>query len=197
MPDCSVDKDAPVAGEEIPLRADARRNLLRVLNAASELFSSEGGAVSMEAIAQHAGVGVGTIYRRFPTKAALGEAVLLDHFGEVYAQVRAAAEASTPDEAFSNALNALVVGASSRIDLKESLSAVGVEIYQAAAPVLDQIRNYLETLLTRAQKAGVIRLDVTIDDIVGLVSGACMAGTEIDGPSPLRLFALIADGLRV
>jgi AcrR family transcriptional regulator len=183
--------------DDSPLRADARRNLERVLAAAGELFASEGDAVSMEAIAKRAGVGVGTIYRRFPTKAALGEAVVVDHLRQMYAQVVVAAEATAPDEAFFAALHCLVVGASSKMDLKEALTAAGVEFHVAGEPVFDEIRNFIGSLLTRAQESGVVRHDVVIDDIVGLVSGACMAGTQLEGPSPLRLFALIADGLRV
>jgi AcrR family transcriptional regulator len=189
--------DVALFEEDSPLRADARRNLERVLAAAGELFASEGDAVSMEAIAKRAGVGVGTIYRRFPTKAALGEAVVLDHLRQMYAQVAAAAQASAPGEAFFAALHCLVVGASTKMDLKEALAAAGVEFHVAGEPVFDEIRDFIGSLLLRAQDSGVIRADVTIDDVVGLVSGACMAGTQLEGPSPLRLFALIADGLRV
>jgi AcrR family transcriptional regulator len=185
-----------VVDDETRLRADARRNLARVLEAASELFAAEGDGVSMEAIARRAGVGVGTIYRRFPTKKALGEAIIADHLGAVYREVAAAAQAVPVEGQFCAAVTVLVDRASTHIDLKETLGSAGVDFEAAAAPVFEEIRNFLATLLRHAQDAGSIRADVTIDDVVGLATGACMAGLEHGASSPMRLIGFALDGLR-
>jgi AcrR family transcriptional regulator len=184
--------------EETRLRADARRNLARVLEAASELFAAEGDGVSMEAIARRAGVGVGTIYRRFPTKKALGEAIIADHLGDVYEQVVAAADAVPAEEQFCTAVSVLVDRASTHLDLKETLASAGVDFEAATGPVFEKIRDFVGMLLTRAQDAKSIRADVTIDDVVGLATGACMAATnpEHGASSPARLIAFALDGLR-
>jgi AcrR family transcriptional regulator len=192
-----TDQDTVVA-DETRLRADARRNLALVLEAASELFAAEGDGVSMEAIAKRAGVGVGTIYRRFPTKKALGEAVVADHLSQVFEQVVAAADAVPAGEEFCAAVTVLVDTASAHLDLKETLASTGVDFEAAAGPVFEKIRDFVGTLLTRAQAAQSIRADVTIDDVVGLATGACMAGTDPQhgASSPTRLIAFALDGLR-
>ncbi len=190
-----ADQEALVA-DETPMRADARRNLALVLEAASELFAAEGDGVSMEAIARRAGVGVGTIYRRFPTKKALGGAIVADHLREVHREVVAAADAAPIEQQFCAAVTVLVARASTHIDLKEALAAAGVDFEAAAAPIFLEIREFVARLLERAQSAGSIRADVTVDDVVGLAIGACMAGLEHGASSPTRLIAFALDGLR-
>lgn len=189
--------DDEVLVADVPrMRADARRNLTRVLEAASELFAAEGDGVSMEAIARRAGVGVGTIYRRFPTKKALGEAIVADHLAAVYRQIVAAADPVSVEEKFFAAVTVLVDRASTHLDLKETLVAAGVDFEAAAAPAFLEIREFVASLLGRAQEAGSIRADVTIDDVVGLATGACMAGLEHGASPPSRLIAFALDGLR-
>lgn len=178
------------------MRADARRNLARVLKAASELFAAEGEGVSMEAIARRAGVGVGTIYRQFPTKRALGGAILADHLEEVHREVVATSDAVPVEKQFCAAVTVLVAKASTHVDLKEALAAAGVDFEAAAAPIFLEIREFVAGLLERAQSAGSIRADVTIDDVVGLATGVCMAGLEHGASSPTRLIAFALDGLR-
>ena len=189
------DQETLVA-DETRMRADARRNLAWVLKAASELFAAEGDGVSMEAIARRAGVGVGTIYRRFPTKKALGEAIVADHLGEAYREVVAAALAVPVEEQFCAAVTVFVDRTSTRIDLKQTLAVAGVDFEAVAAPVFLEMRQFVATLLERAQRAGSIRTDVTVDDVVGLAAGACLAGLEHGASSPTRLIAFALDGLR-
>jgi AcrR family transcriptional regulator len=196
-----------VAAEEIrpeeihvsdaPMRSDARRNLTRVLEAAGELFSEVGASVSMEAIAKRAGVGVGTVYRRFPTKSALGEAVLLDHLAHLYDEIVVIRESAPAEHALHEALTRIVEVAAERVDLKEAIGNVGIDIHVVAAPTFDKIGGVLRDLLLRSQEVGATRLDVDIDDVMGLLRGACTATTGRDGPSPIRLIHLISDGLRV
>jgi AcrR family transcriptional regulator len=139
---------------------------------------------------------VGTIYRRFPTKKVLAEAIVADHLGEVYREVVAAADAVTVEEQFYAAVTALVDRASTHTDLREAPAAAGIDYEAVAAPAFLEMREFVATLLERAQCAGSIRTDVTVDDVVGLASGACMAGFEQRASSPTRLIAFALDGLR-
>ena len=85
-----------------PLRADARRNRDRVLEAALAAFGTEGSDVSLDEIARRAGVGAGTVYRHFPTKEALFEAVVFDRIGELVEEARALLDDPDPGRAFSS-----------------------------------------------------------------------------------------------
>ena len=185
-----------LVADDTRMRADACRNLARVLEAASELFAAEGDGVSMEAIARRAGVGVGTIYRRFPTKKALGGAIVADHLDEVHREAVAAADAAPVEKQFCVAVTVLVDRASTHIDLNEALAAAGVDFEAAAAPIFLEIREFIARLLERAQSAGSIRPDVTVEDVVGLATGACVVGLEHGASSPTRLIAFALDGLR-
>lgn len=188
----------PVApADPPPMRADARRNLANVLDAAGELFAEEGMGASMEAIAKRAGVGVGTIYRRFPTKEALVEAVVIHHFESVCDECDALAGRGSAGEAFSAVLSYVIETASRHLDLKAALSSSGVEIKVVGEPAFERMRTTLAELLERAQAAGSIRPDVNVDDVIGLVSASCAASTSFHGTSPTRLISLITDGLKV
>ncbi len=183
---------------DAPLRADARRNLARVLEAAEALFAEEGPSVSIDAIAHRAGVGVGTVYRRFPTKAALGEAIVEHHLEQVIAAVTEIAETTTPaDVAFFAALDAIVAAASNRRDLKATIANVGVDLDAVIAPRFADAREVLAGLLVRAQETGAIRDDLAVDDVVALLGGICATGDEPGGPSALRLLALVTAGFQV
>src|ERR1700722_8679746 len=85
-----------------PLRADARRNRERVLEAARAAFGAEGSDVSLDEIARRAGVGPGTVYRHFATKEALFEAVIFDRIGELVEEARALSDDPDPGRAFSS-----------------------------------------------------------------------------------------------
>jgi AcrR family transcriptional regulator len=176
------------------MRADARRNLARVLEAASELFAEEGESVSMEAIAKRAGVGVGTIYRRFPTKVALGEAVIVNHLEQLAREIAEIAETAPARTAFFDALTRILNVASSRRDLKTTLAGVGIDVFAVMRPSYEQIHEVLGGLLQRAQATGEIRPDVTIADVIGLLATACNVTANAEASS--RVFSIIADGLR-
>jgi AcrR family transcriptional regulator len=180
--------------EEAPLRADARRNLALVLAAAEDLFAEEGESVSMEAIAKRAGVGVGTIYRRFPTKAALAEAVLANQIGQVSEEIRTIAALESDATAFDVVINRIVDVASSRADLKTTLLNVGADVHAVVQPAMDEMAAIIGGLLVRAQRAGMVRPDVTESDVVMLIGASCST-SEDGGKTARRLFRIIADGL--
>ncbi|WP_158862249.1 TetR/AcrR family transcriptional regulator [Leifsonia sp. AG29] len=182
--------DTVRAGIVRPQRADARRNFDALLAAAREAFAADGTGASLEDIARRAGVGIGTLYRNFPTRDALVEAVYVD---EVDAVVRAAheAEALEPWEAVTAWLARFVVYIGTKRALLEGLNkespvllSCRTSLYDAGAP-----------LLRRAQEAGELRADATIGDVIRMVSG--IAGVAFDDDAQRdRVIAMAIDGLR-
>jgi AcrR family transcriptional regulator len=178
------------AGVVRPQRADARRNFDALLGAARECFAEAGTGASLEEIARNAGVGIGTLYRNFPTKDALVEAVYVD---EVDAVVHAAENASSLDPwtGFEAWLRRFV----SYIGTKHAL----LDGLNKDSPVLLSCRTSLyhagEPLLRRAQEAGEVRADATIGDVIRMVSG--IAGVAFDDDAQRdRVIAMAIDGLR-
>src|SRR5215470_6334470 len=104
------------------MRADARRNRQRVLAAAATAFAAHGADVPIDVIAQQAGVGPGTVYRHFPTKEALFEAVMLDRFAQITAEARARLDAPDPVQGFFAFLERLVLQAADRHDVVDALT---------------------------------------------------------------------------
>jgi AcrR family transcriptional regulator len=183
----------PTAAER-PLRADARRNRERILEAARGACAAHGASVQMDDVARGAGVGVGTVYRHFPTKDALIEALVAEKFRLTTENIREALEIADPWESFAEALrrNAEVMAADA--GLRDALIRLG-----PAARSTDEARDELDALagrlIARAQAAGVLRDDVSVDDIGALMAGLCtsMAHPELDW---CRHLELLLDGLR-
>src|SRR3954447_18775801 len=105
-----------------PLRADAARNRARVLEVAYQTFAADGLAVPIDDIARRAGVGAGTVYRHFPTKEALFEAVILDRLTRMARYAQSLTTAEDPGAAFFEFLHRLVTGASGSRDLADALA---------------------------------------------------------------------------
>jgi AcrR family transcriptional regulator len=179
---------------ERSLRADARRNRERVLDAARRAFAEQGYAVPLDEIAAAAGVGPGTVYRHFPTKEALFEAVSVAHVEELAADARAGAEAADPDLALDGFLERLAEQAFAKRDLPDALAGAGTD---AVAAVVADMHDALGVLLAKAQEAGGVRRDVTVSDLIALLKGLLHAvRTDPDPDVRHRLLAVIRDGLR-
>jgi AcrR family transcriptional regulator len=178
------------------LRADAQRNRTRILEAAEVLFATEGIEVGVDTIAEKAGVGVGTLYRHFPTKEKLCEAILLERLTKLTLDARALAEAEDPAAAFFGFLDHVVEEAAAKRDLMVAVMGAGVEFEIAAAEVKEALRVALDTLLRRAQGAGVVRPDVTALMVMSLVGATCHAAAHPSGAPAGDLLAIICDGLR-
>jgi AcrR family transcriptional regulator len=191
--DLTVQDDAP----RLP-RADARRNRLRVLAAAQEAFESEGIAVSVEAIARRAGVGVGTVYRHFPTKEALFQAIVMTSLEGFVEQARGLADADDPGAALYGYLAQVIDQSETSMAIKDALSGTDFDADERAADTFRELEVAVEHLLTRAQEAGEARTDVTISEVFALIGGACRASSALrgDAVSPSRLVSVICDGLR-
>ncbi|MBF9069346.1 TetR/AcrR family transcriptional regulator [Streptacidiphilus fuscans] len=188
--------------ETRPLRADARRNRAKVLAAANEVFAAEGLAVPLDEIARRAGVGAGTVYRHFPTKEALFEAVVTDRIESLTAVGRdelASADVSNPGstgDAFFRFLDVMVTDAGSKMDLADALTGAGVDLQESTLAVAADLRAVLTELLGRAQSAGTVRADIDLADLHALVIGAVAAERSRAEHRGLAK-QVIYDGLRV
>lgn len=177
-----------------PKRADARRNYDRILAAAHEAFSESGTSASLEEIARRARVGIGTLYRNFPNRQALLEAVYAD---EVDQLCRSATELMElePWAAFEAFCRRLVV----YLHTKQALATELLDSVGRDAPVFTICRSSLltgaEPLLARAQAAHVLREDVQVTDLIHLLGGvAKIHGT--DEAQFEHILAIALDGLR-
>src|SRR4051812_13035539 len=152
-----------------PKRADALRNYEKLIAAARAAFTEAGAAASLEDIARRAGVGIGTLYRHFPTRQALLEAVYVD---EVDALCRSAEEvaAEPPWEALEAWLRRFVEYVGTKVALAEELFADGAnsEVFRTCHAAFSSAG---EPLLARAQQAGVVRPDAQFEDVVRMIAG--------------------------
>ncbi len=179
-----------------PQRADAQRNRARILEAAESVFALEGIEVPVDLIAEKAGVGVGTLYRHFPTKEKLCEAVLLDRLSALTVDAQALAHAEDPGGAFFGFLTHAVEEASAKRDLMVAVMGAGVEFEEAAVEVKDGLRDAIGVLLQRAQDAGAVRPDVTPTAVVSLVGATCQATAHAGAAPACDLLTIVCDGLR-
>jgi AcrR family transcriptional regulator len=187
--------DAPSATRA--LRADARRNVQRVLEAAEEIFSTQGLAVPIDTIAARAGVGIGTVYRHFPTKQALFEAVVVARLQSLVTRAKQLSTASDPGDALFTFVAELVELATSKKDLHDELARAGIDSERVHSTIKDELVAAFEVLLQRAQCSGAVRLDVSTSEITALLMGTCMAAErQGDKDSTCRLVAILCDGLR-
>ena len=185
---------APSPGR--PLRADARRNRLKVLDAARDAFATEGIAVPLDDIARRAGVGAGTVYRHFPTKEALFDAVVADQLQLLVDDARGALGADDAGEAFFGFLATMIADARMKKDLAEALAATGTELQATTRQHGQELRAVLGELLARAQQRGAVRDGIDEFDVHAIVMAALAAEQHRADPRPGRLAAMICDGLR-
>jgi AcrR family transcriptional regulator len=179
---------------ERPKRADARRNYEKLLTAAREAFAEGGEATSLESIAERAGVGIGTLYRNFPNRQALVEALYVDEVEEV-CRTAAELESADPWEALNSWLQRVV----SYVATKQALIAELVNYLDTDAELFQACRTYLysagEPLLLRAQEAGVVRPDVAIGEVIQLVVGIAKVPSA-DPAQTEHVLRVALDGLR-
>jgi AcrR family transcriptional regulator len=176
-----------------PQRADARRNYDKLVAAARALFTEEGTSAPLEDIAERAGVGIGTLYRHFPTRQALLEAVYVD---EVEAMAQAAVDLAElpPWDALSQWLHQYVGFAATKRALNEALleAAPDSDVLLACRTA---IAGAGEALIERAQRDGVVRTDTNFMDVVRMVGGIAMVPGADPGQKE-RMLELALDGLR-
>jgi AcrR family transcriptional regulator len=187
-----VAESSPLSGLAVrrPQRADARRNFDALLSAAREVFSEQGTEASLEEVARRAGVGIGTLYRNFPTRGDLFESVYVGEVADLCSAAAALADRD-PWDALVGWVHRFVGYATTKRALLEALSK--------DSPVFRACRAEIEVagepLLARAQKAGVVRPDLSFDDFLKLLSGITW-GTFTDDAQRDRVLAIALDGIR-
>lgn len=177
-----------------PKRADALRNYEKVLAAAREAFAEGGESTSLEEIARRAGVGIGTLYRNFPNRQALLEALYVEEVQEM-ARSASAVETDDPWQALNDWFERFI----GYMATKKALAAELLDYLDQDAELFTICRASLweagEPLLKRAQEAGVVRDDVTIGDVIQMVGGIGKMPST-DQAQKEHILRIALDGLR-
>ncbi len=186
------------AGDECsigrPLRADAQRNRERILQAADEMLAAHGVDASIDEIAGRAGVGVGTVYRNFPTKEALLQALFVARMQPLITAAREGVEADDPGEAFVAFMRRLGEEFVNFKALAEVMTSAGMDLSAKAEAAADLLAAG-DALLQRAQQAGDVRPDVSIADVAALLTGLGYADASVTPTQSSRCVALACDSL--
>jgi AcrR family transcriptional regulator len=188
------DEVAEVASTR-PMRADAKRNYELLVTAARKVFDQEGGGASMEAIAKEAGVGIGTLYRHFPKRIDVVEAVYVDDVDELETVARTVSDELEPWPGFVAWLEAFVRYAMGKKRFMNELHEAFEKDPALRSASRERIEGALGLVLTRAQEAGVVRTDVDASDVMQLIGSMCMSATLTTDQGE-RLLVMIEDGLR-
>ncbi|MFT8245746.1 TetR/AcrR family transcriptional regulator [Roseomonas sp. BN140053] len=178
-------------------RADARRNRERVLEAAKAVFSQGGAGASLEAVARRAGVGIGTLYRHFPTREALFEAVYRREVEQLVELAETLRGGASPTEALRRWMRANVELVATKKGMVAALAVVAQNSPELMAYSMDRLTQALGELLARAAAAGEIRGDIGADEVLRAMFGICYAQDRPDWQeAALRLIEVFVDGLR-
>ena len=179
----------------VELRADAQRNLGRVLEAAAEVFAERGPDASVDEIARRAGVGHGTVFRRFPTKDSLVAAVICKRLEEFAACAGELLERPDAGAAFEEFVWAIAERYARDYALFEAAPRCNeVPEYAASKRTLESL---VEGIVLRAQEQGSLRRDVTAADVLVLVGSAILGATRAAATDEWRRYVgVVVDGLR-
>lgn len=178
------------------MRSDALANRDRILVAAEAVFAESGAAGSTEEVARRAGVGIGTVFRHFPTKQDLLEATVVRHFEELTGRARALAGAPDPGAALRKMIEAMVGGSATKIALIGLLVDAG-GFTAPAVGASEQLRAEVAGLLRRAQQAGAVRPDISVDEVYLLVRGLSQATAHVPVKKATlrKALGVVLDGL--
>jgi AcrR family transcriptional regulator len=180
-----------------PVRADARRNRERLLEAAVRAFASDGADATLEAIAKTAGVGIGTLYRHFPTRDALVEAAYRQELAHLCDAVPGLLRSLPPDEATRAWMDRFIDYMTTKRYMAGALQAVIASGGDPYAESRARLIAAITTLLTAGISAGTIRADVEPNDVLLALSGVSLAAGAPDQREQAgRLLDLLVDGLR-
>jgi AcrR family transcriptional regulator len=177
-------------------RADARSNRARILDAALEVFGKGGESASTEEVARRAGVGIATVFRHFPTKAGLLDAVLVSRFDRLRERADGLAGSEDPGKALFDLFTEMVSDAPSKIAIAEALEAAG-GAESRAEQASRELQRSVGVLLRRAQAAGAVRADINLPEFYALLIGMSRAGTyaELSPEVRARALGVVFDGL--
>ena len=180
-----------------PLRADAQRNRDKLLDAAVRAFSGGGPEVTLEAIARDAGVGIGTLYRHFPTREALVEAAYRNELARLCDAVPDLLAAGPPDRATRIWMDRFVDYMTTKHGMADALRAVVASGGNPFAESRDRLLAAITALLRAGAAAGTLRSDVDPSDVLTSLSGISMVTANHAQPDQgRRILDLLMDGLR-
>jgi AcrR family transcriptional regulator len=191
----TVPTTTDVGGPQRPLRADARRNYDQIVNAARQTLLEQGSAASLEEIARRAGVGIGTLYRRFPNRLDLLEAVYREDVDTLRVQTDELLASLEPWPAVEGWVNAFLgYAATKRALFTELVEAVGRD-----SALLTYSRSVIngtaDAVLANGKAAGVVREDVDSSDVIRLIGGCSMMGV-LDDAQQQRVVSIVLAGIR-
>jgi AcrR family transcriptional regulator len=178
-------------------RVDARANRGRILDVAEEVFGKGGESASTEEVARLAGVGIATVFRHFPTKAALLRAVLVRRFDRLREQAEALLDTEDPGTAFFDFFRHLVADAATKIAIGDALLDAGGDEDGEAAQASSGLRRAVGALLRHAQQAGAVRDDVELPEVYALLVATSRTAAQADLHEEVkaRALAIVFDGL--
>jgi AcrR family transcriptional regulator len=181
-----------------PKRVDARTNRGRILDVAEEVFGKGGRSASTEEVARLAGVGIATVFRHFPTKAALVEAVLVRRFDRLRVHAEALVDTADAGTAFFDFFSHLVADAATKIAIGEALHDLTGDTDGDAAQASLGLRRAFGALLRRAQQAGAVRDDAELPEVYALLVATSRAASQahLGEEVRARMLAIVFDGLR-
>jgi AcrR family transcriptional regulator len=185
--------ETSTSGGSLRLRADARRNRDKLLAAAVAAFAESGTDVSLEGIAKRAGVGIGTLYRHFPTRDALVEAAYRNELDRLTGSAEELLATLPPDAALAEWMDRFVAYATAKRGMKSALNAIVASGSDLFVNARRQQLDAISKLLDAGVAAGSIRSDVGPDDVLRAMG----AVWQVDDPEQARkLLGLLMDGLR-
>jgi AcrR family transcriptional regulator len=191
-------KMRPLGENKRKPRADAARNRERVLAAAKEVFSAGGAEASLEAVARAAGVGIGTLYRHFPTREALFEAVYRREVQQLADLAEQLKQATPPIEALRQWMCSNVKFVATKKGMSAALALAAYKNSELFSYSFDQLTRAAGGLLDRAIAAGEIRDDISAEDLLRALVGMCYMHDQPGWQkSVLRLVDVFIDGLRI
>ena len=179
------------------MRADAVRNRQKLLDAATELFAEAGTDVSLELVAKRAGLGIGTLYRHFPTRDELVAAAYRNEVERLHDSAGELLHEHAPDVALAEWMDRFVTYAEAKRGMLDAFRAALASNSGLKTDAKGQILDALETLLDAGISAGTIRADVTPEDVLLAMGGIWLMPEEPTWPEQARrLLGLLMDGLR-
>jgi AcrR family transcriptional regulator len=193
-----ADTEPPTSEVRRPLRADAERNRRRIVDAARELFASRGIDITLDDVAAHAKVGVGTVYRRFSCKEELIDGVFEQRLEDMLVGAKAALDEPDAWTGLVNFLEEMCAGISADRGLGEVVLGSD-EGCHGIAQMRERIDPYVEKIVARARRSGQLRADVEVNDffpLVGMVGAASEFMCAVEPSNWRRYFAIVLDGLR-
>jgi AcrR family transcriptional regulator len=192
-----LDKKTLDKGPARKPRADALRNRDRVIEAARSVFSAGGPEASLEAVARTAGVGIGTLYRHFPTRESLFEAVYRREVQQLADLAERLKKEGRPVEALRQWIHSLVKFVATKKGMSTALALAISKDSDLVSYSADQLTRAIDLLLEQAIAAGEIRGDVSAEDLLRAIVGVCYAHDQPGWQkNVLRLLDIFVDGLR-